>query len=83
MAEIQEQLYFLGFTTCPQHGELDASTQESINAYRMQFGFESWAEKNSLISDDCIVSLHGSKGMHVSLLVNSEKLQASLVKIIL
>ncbi|NBW57563.1 hypothetical protein EBR43_07240 [bacterium] len=56
---VQQQLYSIGFISCPQNGLLDQETQDCIDAYRKQFVCEDWQEKGQPISDKFIASLNG------------------------
>ncbi len=64
---IQQQLFFAGFTSCPQDGKVDADgnpdtlTQQCIDAYRMQFASEDWEGEGKPITEKFIASLNGFK----------------------
>ncbi len=56
---IQKRLLEIGFSTCPQTGELDEFTQRHIDAYIMQFSPELWNGKNTSPTLALAESLNG------------------------
>ena len=64
---VQSKLSEIGFVLCPNSTTLDATTQNHIDAYVMQFATDLWTGNNVAITQELIDSINGFNATITSL----------------